>query len=91
LTVARARDSLPGHWQAVEKQRADAARDGCGDETGAQAIVSSGASPDMCRIRDLKNVQGLRSSTTCYGADHGRRNTRERDIRKTAGVQAPAP
>jgi len=42
--------------QAVERQPAGAAKDGCVDEASAQAIDSSGASPDTCRTGDLKNA-----------------------------------
>jgi hypothetical protein len=57
------RPCLP--WQAVDKQSGSAAKDGRDDEASAQAIASSGASPDMCRTGDLKNAQDARFSTTC--------------------------
>jgi hypothetical protein len=50
--------------QAVEKQPASAAKEGCDDEAGAHAIASSEASQGVYLTRDSKDVQDERLSTT---------------------------
>jgi hypothetical protein len=54
-------------YQAVEKQPDDAAKDGRDDESSAQALDSSGASPGLYRTGEMKNDLDDRFSTTCQG------------------------
>jgi hypothetical protein len=51
--------------QAVEKQPAGAAKEGRDDESSAQAVDSSRASPGLYRTGEMKNDLEDRFSTTC--------------------------
>jgi len=51
-------------YQAVEKQPDSAAKDGRDDESNAQALDSSRASPGLYRTGEMKNDLDDRFSTT---------------------------